>query len=119
VFVRPSWLLRVEELALLAVGVALYAHLQVSWWWFAALFLVPDIFMLGYLVNVRLGAALYNFGHAVFLPVALGAAGYMRGSRLTTAIATIWFCHIAWDRMLGYGLKYPTFFKDTHLQRLD
>jgi hypothetical protein len=26
--------------------------------------------------------------------------------------------HIGFDRTLGYGLKYPTFFKDTHLQRV-
>ncbi len=117
-FARPSWLLRIEELALLAAGVAVYAHLHVSWWWFAALFLVPDVFMLGYLVDVRLGAAVYNFGHLLSLPLALGAAGYATGQRLTMAIAAIWFCHIAWDRMLGYGLKYPTFFKDTHLQHL-
>ncbi len=118
-FVRPSWLLRVEELALLVAGCALYADLHISWWWFAAFFLVPDIFMLGYLVNVRLGAVLYNVGHAIFVPLALGGAGYVCGSHITVAIATIWFCHIAWDRMLGYGLKYPTFFKDTHLQHLD
>jgi hypothetical protein len=27
----------------------------------------------------------------------------------------IWTAHIGFDRMLGYGLKYPTRFKDTHL----
>lgn len=26
--------------------------------------------------------------------------------------------HIGFDRALGYGLKYPTGFKDTHLQRV-
>jgi hypothetical protein len=118
VFIRPSWVLRIEELALLAVGIAVYAHLHVSWWFFAALFLVPDIFMLGYLAGPVLGAAVYNLGHALFLPLALGAAGYASGSRWTMAVAAIWFCHIGWDRMLGYGLKYPTFFKDTHLQHI-
>jgi hypothetical protein len=33
-------------------------------------------------------------------------------------IALIWLAHIGVDRMLGYGLKYPTGFKDTHLQRV-
>ncbi len=117
-FDRPSWLLRVEELALLCVGVALYAHLHVSWWLFAALFLVPDVFMLGYLMGPRPGAAMYNFGHALFLPLALGAAGYARGSVPAMAVGTIWSCHIVFDRMMGYGLKYPTHFKDTHLQRI-
>jgi hypothetical protein len=29
----------------------------------------------------------------------------------------IWIVHIGMDRMLGFGLKYPTGFKETHLQR--
>jgi hypothetical protein len=32
--------------------------------------------------------------------------------------ATIWVAHIGFDRMLGYGLKYPTAFSDTHLGRI-
>ncbi len=30
----------------------------------------------------------------------------------------IWFAHIGGDRLLGFGLKYPTEFKDTHLNRV-
>jgi hypothetical protein len=26
--------------------------------------------------------------------------------------------HVGMDRAVGYGLKYPTHFKDTHLQRI-
>jgi hypothetical protein len=33
-------------------------------------------------------------------------------------IALIWAAHIAIDRVLGFGLKYPTAFKDTHLNRI-
>lgn len=29
-----------------------------------------------------------------------------------------WLAHIGADRLLGYGLKYPSSFKDTHLQRV-
>jgi hypothetical protein len=32
--------------------------------------------------------------------------------------ALIWTAHIAMDRLLGFGLKYPTRFQDTHLQRI-
>jgi hypothetical protein len=31
------------------------------------------------------------------------------------AYVLIWTAHIAMDRALGYGLKYPTAFKSTHL----
>ena len=37
---------------------------------------------------------------------------------LLVQIALIWITHIGVDRALGYGLKYPTAFKDTHLQRV-
>ena len=30
-------------------------------------------------------------------------------------LSLIWIAHLGFDRMLGYGLKYPTRFKGTHL----
>jgi hypothetical protein len=117
-FSRPSFVLRLEECALLVLTVAVYHHFHFGWVLFAVLFLVPDVFMLGYLANARMGAALYNFGHARFVALGLLAAGYVGGHPVAEAVALIWFAHIAFDRMMGYGLKYPTFFKDTHLQRL-
>jgi Domain of unknown function (DUF4260) len=30
----------------------------------------------------------------------------------------IWLSHLGLDRMLGYGLKYPTQFRDTHPQHV-
>ena len=114
----PAWLLRVEEFCLLASAVWLYGHLHYSWVLFAVLFLAPDLFMLGFLVNARLGAAIYNLGHLLLLPLTLFAVGYGTGHSEVMAIAIIWFAHIAFDRALGYGMKYPTGFKDTHLQRI-
>jgi hypothetical protein len=113
---RPAWLLRVEETALLVAAVFLYAHFHFSWVLFAVLFLAPDLFMLGYLANPRLGSALYNLGHFIFVPLALFAVAVATRHPVLAAIAIIWFSHIAFDRMLGYGLKYPAHFKDTHLQ---
>jgi hypothetical protein len=37
---------------------------------------------------------------------------------LALQLALIWLAHIGADRALGYGLKYPTRFQDTHLQRV-
>ncbi len=115
---RPALLLRVEEAALLAATILLYAHLHFSWWLFAVLFLAPDVFMFGYLANPRVGAALYNLGHVTFVPLALLAFAIATHGRLPMAISVIWFSHIAFDRLLGYGLKYPAHFKDTHLQHI-
>ena len=115
---RPAWLLRVEEACLLASAVLLYSHLHFSWLLFAVLFLAPDLFMVGFLANPRVGSALYNLGHWLLLPLALFAVGYWTGRSVAIAIEIIWFSHIAFDRALGYGMKYPTFFKDTHLQHI-
>jgi Domain of unknown function (DUF4260) len=115
---RPSILLRIEEASLLAAALFLYQHLHYSWLLFAMLFLAPDLFMLGYAVNVRLGAATYNLVHAIWLPIALLFAGYLLHWQAAPAVALIWIAHIALDRLLGFGLKYPTFFKDTHLQHI-
>ena len=115
---RPSLLLRIEETALLLASLFAYQHLHYSWLLFAILFLIPDLFMLGYLLNSRAGAATYNLAHTLTLPLALLFLSYLRHWPLTASIALIWTAHIAFDRLLGYGLKYPTFFKDTHLQHV-
>jgi uncharacterized protein DUF4260 len=115
---RPSLLLRLEEALLLTATLFAYQHLRYSWLLFTVLFLTPDLFMLGYLLNVRVGAASYNLAHTLAFPFALLLASYLQHWRLSTAIALIWTAHIAFDRLLGYGLKYPTFFKDTHIQHV-
>ena len=71
--------------------------------------------MIGYLAGRRVGAICYNSAHTTLLPWALLLAGYFSGNSLALAIALIWFAHIGVDRALGYGLKYVTGFKDTHL----
>jgi Domain of unknown function (DUF4260) len=115
---RPSALLRIEEATLLLATIFAYHHLHYSWLLFAILFLTPDLFMLGYLLNARLGAAIYNLAHTLTLPLALLFISHIRYWQLAPAIALIWTAHIAFDRLLGYGLKYPTQFKETHLQHI-
>jgi len=44
--------------------------------------------------------------------------GPLSGGSLAISLALIWFSHIGMDRLVGYGLKYPTAFKDTHLGRV-
>jgi hypothetical protein len=116
---RPSLLLlRIEEATLLLAALFAYQHLHYSWLLFTILFLTPDLFMLGYLANARVGAATYNLAHTLTLPLALLFISYLQHWHLAPAIALIWTAHIAFDRLLGYGLKYPTWFKDTHLQHI-
>jgi hypothetical protein len=115
---RPSTLLRLEEAALFILTLVAYQHLHYSWLLFAILFLTPDLFMLGYTISPKIGAASYNLAHTLTLPLALLLASYTQHWQLPETIALIWTAHIFADRLLGYGLKYPTFFKDTHLQHI-
>jgi len=115
---RPAVMLRAEGAAMLAGSVLLYWANGGSWWLFALLLLAPDASMVGYLAGPRVGAALYNAFHSYPLPAALGIFGLLAVSPFTVAVALVWFAHIGMDRLVGYGLKYPTGFKDTHLQRV-
>jgi ethanolamine utilization protein EutP (predicted NTPase) len=114
----PSVLLRVEGLVMAVAAVVLYFHLGHPWWLLALLVLAPDLSMIGYLAGVRPGAAAYDLAHLDALPVALGAAGVVSGSDVAVELALVWLVHVGADRALGYGLKYPTRFEDTHLQRV-
>jgi hypothetical protein len=115
---KPGVLLRLEGALLFLTSLIAYQQLGGSWLLFALLLLVPDLFMLGYLLNVRIGAVIYNIGHTLTIPLIAGAAALWTGSDPLLPFVVIWAAHIAMDRMLGYGLKYPTYFRDTHLQRV-
>lgn len=56
-------ILRLEEAAMLALAIYLNSFLPFEGWVFWALFLLPDLGMLGYLVNAKVGAATYNLLH--------------------------------------------------------
>jgi hypothetical protein len=114
---QPSLLLRIEGLVLLTGSLLLYAQNRGAWWVFLALLLAPDLSMVGYLKGPAVGAALYNLFHNYLPPAALAAFGVLSGSHLLLLLALIWFAHIGMDRLLGYGLKYSSGFKDTHVGR--
>jgi hypothetical protein len=115
---RPRVLLHLEGAAVFAVALFFYQQIHASWLLFGLLFLVPDLSMIGFAAGARVGAAAYNLVHTEVLAMLLGAAAAWAHHSLALAIALIWISHIGFDRLLGYGLKYPTHFKDTHLQRL-
>lgn len=112
-----QWL-RLEGLAVAAIATLLYAHSGASWWLFLALWLVPDLSMLGYLAGPRLGSYSYNAAHTYTGPIALAAAALLLHQPRLLPYAYLWFHHIGLDRLLGYGLKYPYDFGQTHLKAL-
>jgi len=111
----PRPLLHLESAAVLIATLAAYRWSHASWLHFALLFLVPDLSMLGYAASARVGAITYNTAHTYLGPLALAACAFASGSLAIFSLSLIWIAHIALDRMLGFGLKYRTHFKDTHL----
>jgi hypothetical protein len=110
--------LRLEGLAAATIAALLFARSGANWWLFAALWLAPDLSMLGYLINPCWGARAYNAVHSYVTPAALAAAALVLHRHGLLPFALIWVNHIGIDRLMGYGLKYPEGFGWTHLGRL-
>ena len=116
---KPKLWLRLEGSVLLISTIVLFSGQHQKWWLYPALLLVPDVFMLGYLRNKTIGALFYNLGHSYFLPVIVIYSGWHWHHSLTIGVGLIWLGHIGWDRFFGYGLKYDSGFKETHLGSLE
>jgi hypothetical protein len=114
----PRALLRVEGLCVLGACLVAYHLLEASWTRYLVLFFVPDLSMLGYLAGPRVGSAAYNLFHTYAAPALV--AGVMSIGVVTPdwGVCLIWAGHIGFDRALGYGLKFSSAFRDTHLGRL-
>lgn len=115
---QPRRWLRVEGLTLLTAALLLFAATHQPWWLVPLVILLPDIFMLGYLRGSRLGAAVYNLGHAYPVPAVATLAALATHHPLAEALGLVWLAHIGMDRAAGYGLKYRTDFTHTHLGHL-
>ena len=115
IFEKPNVLLKLEGFAVFLLALVIYWQQSLSWPLFWSTVLLPDVALLGYLVNARIGARLYNITHSKLLPATLAVVAVATSNPLLTALALIWFVHIGVDRMLGYGLKHPEGFKVTHL----
>lgn len=111
-------ILKIEELAQFILGMALFSQLNFAWWWFPALILLPDIGMVGYAFNTKIGALTYNIFHNKAIAIALILVGMFYLGEISTLIGIILFSHSAMDRIFGYGLKYPDSFKNTHLGKI-
>jgi hypothetical protein len=74
--------------------------------------------MLGYAAGPTVGRATYDAAHTYTVPVVLAAIGVLADGEVVVQVGLIWTAHIGIDRAIGYGLKYRSGFKDTHLQRV-
>ncbi|QJW88597.1 DUF4260 domain-containing protein [Spirosoma taeanense] len=111
-------LLKLEELAQFLGCIVLFTYLPFAWWWFPVLLLLPDLSMLGYLVNPAVGAVFYNLVHNKALGILIGLLGLLTHNPYLMLTGIILFAHSSMDRMAGYGLKYFDSFKHTSLDLL-
>lgn len=111
-------ILRFEGITFFIASVWIYANLSGNWSFFILLLFVPDISMIGYFIDRKLGAALYNLMHNYVLGFILLGTGWIGESSLFTSLGLILIAHVGMDRFFGFGLKYSSAFKDTHLQKV-
>jgi hypothetical protein len=112
-----GWL-RIEGAAAFVAGLALFGWLGGPWLLAVPLLLLPDVSMLGYLHGPRLGAVTYNLAHTWAAGLAVVGIGWAASSTAMLILGAILIAHVGMDRAMGYGLKLPTSFRDTHLGRI-
>lgn len=108
-------IIKAEEIAMFGLGIYLFSLLDYEWWWLLVLLLTPDIGMLGYLLSNKIGAFFYNLFHHKGVAIAIYLIGIYFSVPLCQLVGVILFSHSAFDRIMGYGLKYDKGFKYTHL----
>ncbi|GLK62545.1 DUF4260 family protein [Paracoccus kondratievae] len=111
---------RVEGAGLALAGLLIAAQAAPGWGWliWLAVLFAPDLSMVGYLAGPRAGAVLYNLGHLYALAFLMMVLGVALGSTGLIAGGGLWLAHIGLDRALGYGLKEPLGFRNTHLGQI-
>lgn len=114
----PTVILRLEGAIILSLAVFLYVRGDGGWLLFLLLLLAPDVSLVGYAAGPRVGAVAYNALHTTVGPAAVAVAGILAESTGAVSVALVWFAHIGLDRLLGYGLKHTSGFRDTHLGRI-
>lgn len=112
---RITFFLRLEGLAFGVISALLYARTGASWWLFVALWLLPDLSIMGYLAGPCRGSRIYNAAHTYTVPITLAACALLFHTGALLPFALIWVNHIAVDRLMGYGLKYSNGYNWTHL----
>lgn len=111
-------IVRLENGMTFALCFYIYIQLGFPIWLFFVLLLVPDMTMIGYALNEKIGAIVYNVGHSFTLPLLFTLFSFYFSNDYLLLISIIWIAHIFMDRLFGFGLKYQESFKNTHIQRL-
>jgi len=111
-------MIRLEELGIFLFSIYLFSGLPFPWWYYPILLFAPDISIAAYVAGPRVGAIVYNLVHHRALDLLLYVAGILLSAPILSLAGIIMFSHSSLDRVLGYGLKFPDAFTNTHLGRI-
>lgn len=122
----PKIIIRLENLSILLIACGLYISLNGEniylsferWYLIILVWISFDLSMFGYLINKKIGSVIYNLVHNYVLAVVIIGIGINIMNLNMVSVGTILLIHISLDRLLGFGLKYPSDFKHTHIQKL-
>lgn len=106
---------RIEALVFMLAAMFIYNDLGHSWLLFALLFFLPDLSLFSYIKGPELGAVVYNTMHCFTWPLLLGFYSYVFADTSVQPLALIWLSHCAFDRAIGWGLKYDDSFCNTDM----
>lgn len=96
-------LIKLEEAAMLLMGIWWFSELPFAWWWFPVSILLPDLSMLGYLAGNKVGARLYNlFHHKAGALIVILAGIYLKEEPLhwpasSYGLIPVWIAYSATD----------------------
>jgi len=111
-----KYVLKLENLGLLLLFSGIYFHIYPgAWGFYLALFFVPDISFILFVITKKLGVIAYNIFHHQGILAVLFIVGYLLQNDLIIKIALVFLAHSTFDRVAGYGLKYLDSFDHTHL----
>ena len=111
-------LIQLEEILFFIGSIFLFTQLDLAWWWFIALIFTPDISMIAYLVNSKIGAITYNIFHHRGLAIAILIIGWQTNAPIVSLCGIILFGHASLDRIFAYGLKYFDGFKNKKIKKI-
>ena len=108
--------LKLESLGLFLLFTVVYFYLfPGTWGFYLALFFIPDVSFILFVVTKKLGAIAYNIFHHQGVMALLLMFGFWLKEDTVIKIALIFLAHSTFDRVAGYGLKYFDSFDHTHL----
>jgi hypothetical protein len=112
-----KYLLQAEAIVPFIVSVVLLnlLPLHFAWWAWILLFLAPDLGMIGYMANNKVGAFVYNLFHHQLIAVIVCGIGLLLQQPYVELAGLVLLGHSSLDRAMGFGLKREEGFKFTHL----